>query len=273
MSNKPRRVVLIGCGGIGTWLGHGLAKALQFQAPGSVMFLIDGDTFEPKNAQRQQFSHPGNKAHVLAEDIQHSNPSVFVIPRAAWIVNSEVANDTPEEDSDDGSIVVAKITAESILEENDLVYVCVDNHSARKLIFDAAKNYENIDVFTGGNNSVEDPDPMFGSVYHYRRRDGQDITLPPGFFHPEIEHPTDKNPGELSCQERAELDGGTQLLSVNMGVASFLLAKTAHAVFGSPEEDKSAMEKAEIYFDLAEGLSQPYDRRAVHASVDVEVNA
>ena len=273
MSHKSKRMILIGCGGIGTWLGHGLAKALQFQAPHSVLMLIDGDSFEPKNAERQQFSRMGNKAYVLAEDLQHTNHSIFVVPRAAWIVSEEVAAAEPEEDNDDDSIVVAKISAASILEENDIVYVCVDNHRARKEVFEAAKKFKNIDVFTGGNNTVTDPDPMFGTVYHYRRRDGVDITLPPGFFHPEIEEPTDKNPGELSCQERAELDGGTQLLSVNMGVASFLLAKTAHTIFGNEQEEQAAMEKAEVYFDLAEGLSQPYDRRPVDATANVPVHS
>jgi len=264
MANNTKRMILIGCGGTGTWLAHGLAKSLQFQAPGSALLLIDGDSFEPKNAERQQFSHTGNKAYVLAEDIQYQNQAIFVIPRAAWIVSADVEDQVDDDEADDGAVVVARITAESLLEENDIVYACVDNYAARKLIFDAAKNLSNIDVFTGGND-----EHLFGTVYHYRRRDGQDITFPPDYFHDEFINPGDKNPGELSCQERAELDGGTQLLAVNMAVASHLLAKTAHTIFGTEKENKAALEKAEIYFDLELGLSQPYDRRPALVAVTV----
>lgn len=272
MSNAPKRVIVVGCGGIGSWLSHGLAKALQFQAPYSALILVDGDTFEQKNAERQQFSHVGNKAHVLAEDVQQSNRSVFVVPKAAWIVSDEIAAQNETEEEED-AIVVSKISASSLMEEGDIVYVCVDNHSARKLIFEAASQYNNIDVFTGGNNSADDPDPLFGSVYHYRRRDGQDVTVSPLVIHPEMAHPQDKNPGELSCQERAELDGGSQLLAVNMAVAAYLLAKTAHTIFGKEEQETYAMEKAEVFFDLQEGLSQPYDRRAVKVEATASVNA
>jgi siroheme synthase (precorrin-2 oxidase/ferrochelatase) len=260
--NETKRVLLIGCGGVGTWLGHGLAKTLQFQSPQSVLMLIDGDSFEPKNAQRQQFSMVGSKAHVLAQDLQESNRSIFVILKAAWIVSEQEAALHPQDEEETDAIVIAKISAGSLLEENDIVYVCVDNFAARKLVFEAAKSYENIDVFTGGND-----DRLFGTVYHYCRRDGVDLTLPPDHFHDEIANPPDKNPGELSCQERAELDGGTQLLAVNMAVASHLLAKTAHTIFGTEQEKAAALEKAEIYFDLEEGLAQPYDRRPVSVEV------
>lgn len=267
MKNDPKRVIVIGCGGIGSWLAPALAKTLQFQAPHSALILIDGDSFEPKNAERQQFSHVGNKAHVLAGDIQDSVRNVFILPRAAWIVSEEKATDEEEYSDDENSIVVTKVTAASILEEGDIVYACVDNYKARKLIFDAAQSYANIDIFTGGND-----DRLFGTVYHYRRRNGEDITLPPSHFHDEFVNPDDANPGELSCQERAELDGGTQLLSVNMAVAAQLLAKTAHAIFGTPQEEQAVIEKAEVYFDLELGLSQPYDRRLIPAEVNASVS-
>lgn len=272
MAHQPKRMIVIGCGGIGSWLSHALAKALNFQAPNSMLILIDGDTFEPKNAERQTFTHPGNKAHVLAHDIQPSHPAVFVLPRAAWIVPQEAANET-EENTDEDAIIVEKISAEDLLEDGDIIYLCVDNYAARKLVVDAAKNLPNVDVFSGGNGGVDTGDALEGSIYHYRRRDGQDVTLSPDFFHDEIANPTDRNPGELSCQERAELDGGSQLLAVNMAVAAYMAAKTSQVIFGTEEESTFSLERAEVYIDLKEGLSLPYDRRPEHARAAVEINA
>ena len=60
------RVIIVGIGGIGSWLSEGIAKMLEFKNPGSMMILVDGDEFEPKNQERQSFKNLGNKAEVKA---------------------------------------------------------------------------------------------------------------------------------------------------------------------------------------------------------------
>ena len=115
----------------------------------------------------------------------------------------------------------------------------------------AAQNLDNIDIFTGGND-----DALFGSIYHYQRRNGQDVTDHPVHTHSEYENPPDKNPGELSCQDRAKIEGGTQLLATNMAVAAFLLGRVQKTIVSNQNPDE-----AEIYFDLGIGKSEPYDRR------------
>ena len=134
--------------------------------------------------------------------------------------------------------------------EGDIVFAVVDNFAARKIIFDSASRLNNVDVFTGGND-----DALFGSVYHYQKRDGKQITEHPVAFHPEYENPPDKNPGELSCQQRSEIEGGTQLLATNMAVAALILGRVQKTIVldQSPEE-------TEIYFDLGLGKSEPYNR-------------
>ena len=114
----------------------------------------------------------------------------------------------------------------------------------------------NIDVFTGGND-----DDLFGSIYHYQKRDGVEITAHPAEYHPEYDNPPDKNPGELSCQDRAQIEGGTQLLATNMAVASFILGRVQKIIVSnqSPEE-------TEIFFDLGLGKSEPYNR--MHSSLE-----
>jgi len=240
--SEARRFVIVGAGGTGGWLCEGIARMLEFRIPGSALLIVDGDTFEPKNAERQNFEDIGNKAVVRAKALQPQFPNTFIIPDERWVVESVPADKKEAQ----------QVAARDLLEENDVVYAVVDNFAARKVIFDAAREFSNIDVFTGGND-----DQLYGSVYHYQRRDDEDVTDHPVELHPELADPPDRNPGELSCQERAELEGGTQLLATNMTVAGFLLARTEKTILNG-EEDK----ESEIMFDLGLGLSQAYDRTA-----------
>jgi len=237
--NKDMRMVVIGAGGVGNWLAKGLGMILEYQYPGSALMLVDGDNFEPKNASRQIFSSVGNKANILASEIQPMLRNTFVIPEAKWIV-------APEKSKGKTDV----ISAEELLMEDDIVYATVDNHAARKLVFDAGRIFNNIDIFTGGND-----ENLAGNVYHYQRRNGNDITEHPAERHDEFIDPPDRNPGEMSCQERSALDGGTQTIAANMAVASFLLGRTYKTIL---QDEKD--EQAEIQFDLALGLAANYDR-------------
>jgi molybdopterin/thiamine biosynthesis adenylyltransferase len=242
-NEEQKRFVLVGAGGIGTWLAAGLARLLEFKYPGSALVIVDGDNYEQKNLERQSFKNMGNKAISTANDLtqQFSNTSFIPVPK--WVVSDDMTGVS----SDDSP----KIKASDLIMENDVVFAVVDNFAARKILFDAAQNLENVDIFTGGND-----DALFGSIYHYQRRDGQDITDHPVNTHPEYDNPPDKNPGELSCQDRAKIEGGTQLLATNMAVAAFLLGRVQKTIVSSQSPDE-----AEIYFDLGIGKAEPYDRR------------
>lgn len=238
MLEEPRRFVVVGAGGTGGWLCEGLARMAEFRLPGSALVIVDGDNFEPKNAERQTFQEVGNKALIKAKELQPFFINTFIVGDERWVV---------KEGTDE-----SKIAANELVQENDIIYAMVDNFAARKLLFDAAREIENIDVFTGGND-----DQLFGSIYHYQRRNGKDITDHPVDFHPELADPPDRNPGELSCQERAEIEGGTQLLATNMTVAGFLLGRTEKVILREEQDNE-----AEIMFDLGLGMSQVYDRTA-----------
>ena len=242
MDNNSIRVIVVGAGGIGSWLCAGLVRLLEWKFPGSALIIVDGDNYEAKNLERQDFAQIGNKASVKALELSKQFNETTIIPLPKWVVadDAEVA-------SDEGT---NKIKASQLITENDVVIAVVDNFAARKVLFDAASNLNNVDVFTGGND-----DNLFGSVYHYRRRDGVDITAHPATTHDEYQNPPDRNPGEMSCQERAEIEGGTQILATNMAVAAFILGRIQKTIVSdqSPEE-------TEIYFDLGLGMSQPYNR-------------
>ena len=240
--NTTHRFVVVGAGGIGTWLIAGLVRMLEWKYPGSGLIIVDGDSYEEKNKERQDFTKLGNKAIVKASELVSQFPNTTIIPVPKWVVSDDFSGVVDDESP--------KITASQLIREGDVVFAVVDNFAARKIIFDAASKLANIDVFTGGND-----DDLFGSIYHYQRRDFSDVTVHPGEFHPEYHNPPDKNPGELSCQDRAEIEGGTQLLATNMAVAANLLGRVQKTIVNnqSPEE-------TEIYFDLGLGKSEPYDR-------------
>ena len=249
MTTKTYRFLVVGAGGVGSWLAEGLVRMLEWRVPGSALIIVDGDSFEAKNKERQNFSGSGNKADVLAAQIAPAYPNTFVVPIPQWVVEKA----DPQEEAEiqeDGMPAAGKISAVELLDEGDVVYAVVDNFKARKDICDAARNYDNIDIFLGGND-----ENLFGSTYHYRRRDGKDVTDHPSVLHEEYVNPPDRNPGDLSCEERAKIDGGTQLIAANFGVTAYLLGQTQSTII-----EDNPISHGEIYFDLGAGLAQAYDR-------------
>ena len=246
-SKREVTVKIIGAGGIGSWLSQGVARLLSYRAEtGSALVLMDGDTYESKNAERQYFTSLGNKAEVLARDLSSTFTDIYVIPWPSWVVHDEFASQVEEEEG-----AGTKMGVSEVMEENDYIFAVVDNMAARALICDQALKMDNIDVFIGGNDEA-----YFGTVYHYQRRDGLDVTAHPSHFHSEYIDPQDRNPGELSCEERAAIEGGTQTLATNMAVAAWLLKKANEVII---EENNDAT-ASEIQFDLLVGRAMPYQR-------------
>lgn len=252
------RFVVVGVGGVGTWLVQGLARQLEWRAPGSGLILVDGDNFEPKNKERQNFKGVGNKAEVVASELVAEFPQTYIVPQPVWIVENVVEQEPLEEDGEMPS--ASKVRAVDLLCEGDVVYAVVDNDACRKVLIEAAAKLDNVDLFTAGND-----DGYYYSAYHYRRRDGEDITVNPLENHPEYESPSDRNPGDLSCQERAELEGGTQLIGTNMGVAAYLLSRTNMVIFDGL--DPTEMETDEFFCDVKAGRALGYSRSAEKVAI------
>lgn len=244
------RVIIVGIGGIGSWLSEGIAKMLEFKNPGSMMILVDGDEFEPKNQERQSFKNLGNKAEVKASELAPYYPKTFIAPKPQWIVESFSDPEVEETET--------AITANSLLREGDIVFAVVDNFAARKILFDAGRNFENIDIITGGND-----DQLLATSYHYQRRDGVDITDHPSEYYDDYINPPDRNPALLSCQEMAQLEGGTQLIATNVTVAAILMGRFQHTIL----DNNDPCPASEIFFDLGIGMATPKDRSAEPALV------
>ena len=109
------RVVLVGCGGIGSQLAGPLARYLAGRPqPRPVLVLADGDRFEAANLARQACTAGDlglNKAEVLGRLARSAGLAVSVIPEHVTAANVGL-----------------------VVREGDLVLLAVDNHPARAII-------------------------------------------------------------------------------------------------------------------------------------------
>lgn len=216
------RIVIIGLGGIGTHLAPVLARYVWRRYPEARMVFIDGDEFEPKNQDRQEFEAYGNKAEVTAERLVRSLPGLSIEVKPHFV-------------TEDNAFVY--------IPEKSYVFSCVDNHATRKLLSDHLGTLRNAVLISGGNDFHD------GNVQVYVRQNGKDVTPPLTYLHEEIERPTDRNPAEMSCEERAA-SGTPQLAFANMTAA----ANMTNA-FYMVTEGKIAY--SELYFDIETGQQRP----------------
>jgi molybdopterin/thiamine biosynthesis adenylyltransferase len=245
--------VVIGSGGIGTWLIEGLVRQMAFSEykNNCALLIVDGDYYEPKNRARQSFKELGNKAEVKAAEVAPAFPEVFVSAIPSFVVDEYPSGYDPKAEE--------LIKVNDLLVDGDIVFCVVDNFAARKTVFEAAKKYDNIDIYTGGND-----DQFYGSVYHYQRRNGADVTDNPVETHPELANPADRNPGLMSCQEKAELAGSTQLIATNCMVAAVLLTRFQVNILQQLQDTQS-----EIMFDFSATVSDEVSVTGYDQAVDV----
>ncbi|HWP61801.1 MAG TPA: ThiF family adenylyltransferase [Candidatus Paceibacterota bacterium] len=219
-------VVIVGIGGVGTHLSWPICQYLAYKSPKTRLTLIDGDNFEPRNAERQVFTELGNKAEVTATRLG-SNFSELTIEAKPHFL------------TEDNAFV--------FIREGALVFCCVDNHASRKLLSDHCSTLRDVVLISGGNDYDD------GNVQVYVRCNGEDVTSPLTYLHDEIARPQDRNPAELSCEERAAT-GTPQLVFANFTVASAMAnafwVVTEHGVVYN-----------ELYFDLKSGAQRPVLRK------------
>ncbi len=211
-------IKIIGLGGIGTMLTGPLSRYIQYmRASEKCMTFIDGDAFEFKNQDRQDFLEMGNKAAVKAREL------------------SEIFQDIIYEDI---SEYVTLGNIESIINDGDFIFLCVDNHATRKMVSDYVRRLDNIILISGGNEYTN------GNVQIYIRKEGSDITPTLTAYHPEIERPEDKNPADMSCEELAQSE--PQLIFTNLTVAT-IMCWAFYTIMTLKVEPTTS---SEIYFDI-----------------------
>ena len=209
-------IKIIGLGGVGSILAERLCRFLNYGADLSAnITLVDGDSYEEKNYERQEFSTFGNKAEVKATDLELQFPDLPMDVYPAF---------------------VNEVTLSDVIKEGDIIFLCVDNHKTRMIVNNYCKNLKNITLISGGNELTD------GNVQTYIRKDSKDMTPDLCSYHPEIANPDDKLPDEMSCEELSHSE--PQLYFTNLGVATIMCWSFYNAVV------KSNLEASEVYFDM-----------------------
>lgn len=208
-------ISIIGLGGIGSVLSNTLSRYIDSKQSNVTMNLVDGDDYEIKNLERQEFIGYGNKAAIKAKELR-----------------SKFSNIT----FNDYQTFLNEVTAPEIIKENSVVFVAVDNHKTRRLISNYAKKLNDIIIISGGNELTE------GNVQIYIRKGGADVTPSLTDYHPEIQNPIDKSPDEMSCEELSKSE--PQLYFTNFMVAGHMCSAFYNI------NEKNNYKISEVYFDL-----------------------
>lgn len=171
-------IKIIGLGGIGSSFVNILSRFVNYNLDHEFSIcLIDGKEISARKLDRQEFEEEhGNKAELKRIELQRKFPNIQYTSYPAYL------NDT---------------NIHSLLEEGDIVFLCVDNHKSRFLVNNFADSLDNVVIISGGNDLID------GNAQLYIRKDGMKLTPSLTDYHPEISNFTDKLPDELSCEELA----------------------------------------------------------------------
>lgn len=194
-----KKIKVIGAGGIGSYLIEPLSRYLSYAEESSEVTVIDGDKYEAKNGDRQRFTEHENKATHTAASLRKQFTNVHFRSKEQYLTKKNV---------------IASIR------EDDVVFLCVDNHATRKLVSDRCEELQNVTLISGGNDYTD------GNVIVYLRQNGKDLTKSPTSLFKSINEPQDENPGEDfqdngSCETLTE--SAPQLLFTNLAIASSML--------------------------------------------------
>jgi hypothetical protein len=193
----PNRIVLIGCGGIGSQLVGPLTRYLASRPEPPILVLVDGDAFEAGNLNRQACGVGDmgtNKAEALAR-----------VARAAGLAVQAVTEH------------VTEANVGQLVREGDLVLLAVDNHPTRALVDRHVAALLDATLISGGNDETD------GNVQLVRRRGGWSVDGHLVEIHPEIgEADGGQEHGADGCQ--AMVAERPQLLATNLMVASAMLS-------------------------------------------------
>lgn len=195
-------LIIIGLGGTGSHLLLPLYQYLQYEKNiFDSIILVDGDKYEMKNQSRQVVPELENKAIATANLYRNKFDKVNTIFVDKYMNEENIS---------------------SIIQEDDVVLICVDNHKTRKVIETYCQTLKNILVINGGNELYD------GNVMIYQKKDSVNITPLFTEMHPELLDSKDKSPEEMSCQELAE--SSPQIGIVNATIAD-IMRRNLFAIF------------------------------------------
>ncbi len=173
---------IIGCGGVGSWLAPSLCKLVGREN----ITLIDGDTLEEKNMDRQLFSDDdlgAKKSDSLAKRYGCQS-----IPE--WYYTGLVS-----------------------LERNDWLLVCVDNHPARLAALESCDHFKCCCIIAANETHSSE-------AYFYMPQ-WNATPLDPRVYYPEISTVKANDPRNraIGCTGKAQ-EENRQLVSANFSAAA-----------------------------------------------------
>jgi molybdopterin/thiamine biosynthesis adenylyltransferase len=216
------RIVLIGCGGIGSQLAGPLVRHLASRPEPALLVLVDGDAFEAGNLHRQACNVGDlgtNKAEALARVARSAGLAIAVIPE-----------------------YVSEANVGQIVREGDLVLLAVDNHPARAVVDRHVATLVDATLISGGNDETD------GNVQLVRRRDGWSVDGHLTEIHPEIGMATEEEPRGDGCQVMAA--ERPQLLVTNLMVASAMLSCLWQI------SERGSVPYSEVYLDAIQNAAR-----------------
>lgn len=229
MLDFSKRIVVVGCGGIGSWLLAPLFRFLAAEGFKGQICLCDGDKYTESNMNRQQFPPDAinhNKADVQKVIWSAMYPMLQIVSFSEFIVKKNV---------------------DTIIREGDIVFTCVDNHPCRVLIDKHTDKFDNVVVIGAGNELFD------GNAHVKLRIDG--LAASESFLqrHPETEKIKEGDRTGVGCEDLIK-SGSTQLLVTNFVAATCsLMAFHNLWVYGKKNPDTGKNHSfipGEIYFDI-----------------------
>lgn len=137
----PTKVVVIGCGGLGSWFMPRFAKILNdayrkgFINDDMTIFMVDGDTVEEKNVIRQNFIRADigrSKAEVLCQRYgPHFNSNVNVVYVPKYLTVDHTVTDAKRSTDTSSFVALDNLTAYG---DGAMIINLIDNAYTRKLV-------------------------------------------------------------------------------------------------------------------------------------------
>lgn len=142
-------IIVIGCGGVASWLLPPLTKLIDQLEHKPLIWFVDGDTIEERNLERQWFSESDigrNKAEAMWDKCNSSSEE-FYVPQYYT----------------EGALLRAAEDQTIVPEGLSLFICCADNHAARRAVLAAVDAGQGWAIIAG--NEYEEAE-----AYWYERR-------------------------------------------------------------------------------------------------------
>lgn len=230
MTNNPyQNIIVVGCGGVGSWLAHLLVRLLPKLNQVPVLHLMDGDLLEEKNLDRQVF----NAADIGKAKAQALTDHLKVLAKDLVI-----------------KAHVQFFHGRMELPPATLIFCCVDNHPGRAYVLEACDLYR--------AHAILAANEITGAEAYLYRHDWLRTPKDPRSYYPEILSDESNDPThQASCVELAQ-DSTPQLALANYmaaGQAAYLfwfLMTEAHQLTGEDEALWPVHHKNSLYRFMSE---------------------